>query len=40
MYVKAKTSFSQDRGDFQERAFSQPIGVYSQPFKTKFGYDD
>lgn len=25
-------------GDFQERAFSQPVGLYSQPFKTKFGY--
>jgi len=25
-------------GEFQERAFAQPLGKYSEPFKTKFGY--
>jgi len=25
-------------GPFQERAFSQSIGKYSEPFKTQFGY--
>jgi len=25
-------------GEFQERAFSQPIGVYTQPFKTQHGW--
>jgi len=25
-------------GEFQEKAFSQPIGKISDPFKTKFGY--
>eukprot|EP01121_Diplochlamys_sp_Union-15-3_P010504 TRINITY_DN2954_c0_g1_i1.p1 TRINITY_DN2954_c0_g1~~TRINITY_DN2954_c0_g1_i1.p1 ORF type:complete len:109 (+),score=21.07 TRINITY_DN2954_c0_g1_i1:62-388(+) len=25
-------------GEFQEKAFSAPIGQYTQPFKTKFGY--
>jgi len=25
-------------GTFQEKAFSSPIGKYTEPFKTKFGY--
>jgi len=25
-------------GEFQDRAFAQPIGVFSQPFRTQFGY--
>lgn len=25
-------------GPFQERAFSQPIGKYTEPFKTQFGF--
>ena len=25
-------------GPFQERAFSQPIGKYTEPFKTQFGW--
>jgi len=25
-------------GEFQDKAFSAPIGEYTQPFKTKFGY--
>jgi len=25
-------------GDFAQKAFSQPFGVYSEPFKTSFGW--
>jgi parvulin-like peptidyl-prolyl isomerase len=25
-------------GEFQDKAFAQPLNKFSEPFKTKFGY--
>lgn len=34
IYIIIKKNIS---GPFQEKAFSQPVGKFSEPFKTQFG---